>query len=235
VTLPIPPTQAPLLPEPPATERREVALLAGSVVALFLTVTIARLAAGAGMHPLRVTDARLWSTIALEALVLLVWLPRLLRRGWTLQHATRAFENWDVLRGVGLALGGWLAYAAVYGITVVLSSTFVTWMQGYQVTGRLSWWTVVGVALLNPVFEEFLYLGYVANVLRRHGSIALVASVAVRVALHLYQGPMAFVSILPVGIVFSSYYLGTGRLWPVIAAHTLLDAIAFAAVAFGGS
>ena len=236
VTFPIPPTQAPRLPEPPLTNRSEVVLLAGSVIALFLGITWVRLAAGAGMHPLRITDARLWSTVALEALVLAIWLPPLLRRGWTLRHATRQYENRDVLRGVGLALGGWLAYAMVYGITVILSSTFVAWLgRGYQVTGTLSWWTIVGVALLNPVFEEFLYLGYVANALRRHGvMIALAASVAVRVALHLYQGPMAFVSILPLGIVFSWYYLRTGRIWPTIAAHTLLDAIAFAAIAYGG-
>lgn len=235
MTFPISPTQAPLLPEPPTTEHREVVLLAGSVVALSLAITAVRLAAGAGMHPLRVSDGRLWSTIAFELLIALVWLPRLRRLGWTLQHASRAYENWDVLRGTALALAGWLAYAATYGIAVILSASFATWMKGVQVTGELSWWTIVGVALLNPVFEEFLYLGYLANVLRRHGwTTALVASVALRVVLHLYQGPMAFVSILPLGIVFSFYYLRTGRIWPVIAAHTLLDAIAFAAVAYGG-
>ena len=49
---------------------------------------------------------------------------------------------------------------------------------------------------------------------------------ALRVSVHLYQGPLlAFVAILPLAIVMTWYYARTGRIWPVIVAHVITDAI----------
>jgi membrane protease YdiL (CAAX protease family) len=46
-----------------------------------------------------------------------------------------------------------------------------------------------------------------------------------RLVTHLYQGPQAVFSILPIGVVLSAYYWKFGKLWPPILAHVLLDAI----------
>jgi uncharacterized protein len=58
----------------------------------------------------------------------------------------------------------------------------------------------------------------------------LLLSTALRVAVHTYQGVLSLLVILPWGIVFTVYYLRTRRLWPLILAHALQDAIALLAV-----
>ena len=57
-----------------------------------------------------------------------------------------------------------------------------------------------------------------------------VTSLVLRLAVHLYQGRLAFISILPLAVVFTVYYSRTNRLWPVIVAHMLFDIIALASV-----
>jgi membrane protease YdiL (CAAX protease family) len=47
-------------------------------------------------------------------------------------------------------------------------------------------------------------------------------SVAIRVLYHLYQGP-ASAGIIPIGFVFAYWYARTGRLWPAVIAHGLMD------------
>jgi membrane protease YdiL (CAAX protease family) len=57
-------------------------------------------------------------------------------------------------------------------------------------------------------------------------STAVTISTAIRLLYHLYQGPIAFVGIVPFGFVLAWWYARTGRLWPVIVAHALADFVA---------
>lgn len=41
--------------------------------------------------------------------------------------------------------------------------------------------------------------------------------------MHLYQGPVAFLAILPAAVILSSSYLASCRLWPAIVAHVIAD------------
>jgi membrane protease YdiL (CAAX protease family) len=54
-------------------------------------------------------------------------------------------------------------------------------------------------------------------------------SVALRLVCHLYQGTLGVLSVIPVGLIFAYWYVRTGRLWPLIVAHALLDFISLAA------
>jgi uncharacterized protein len=47
-----------------------------------------------------------------------------------------------------------------------------------------------------------------------------------RAAAHTYQGVFAALTVIPVGVIFTWYYLRTGRLWPVVLAHSMQDALA---------
>jgi membrane protease YdiL (CAAX protease family) len=58
-----------------------------------------------------------------------------------------------------------------------------------------------------------------------------VVSVALRVAIHSYQGPIALIGILPMTIVFTWYYARSGRLSPVVVAHVITDAAGLDALA----
>jgi hypothetical protein len=50
------------------------------------------------------------------------------------------------------------------------------------------------------------------------------ASVAIRLAYHLYQGGIGVIGIIPFGLVCAWWFARAGRLWPVIVAHAVTDA-----------
>jgi membrane protease YdiL (CAAX protease family) len=56
-------------------------------------------------------------------------------------------------------------------------------------------------------------------------------SAALRLLAHGYQGPLALVTVLPVGILFTLYYARTWRIWPVIVAHAFQDTLALTMLA----
>jgi membrane protease YdiL (CAAX protease family) len=55
----------------------------------------------------------------------------------------------------------------------------------------------------------------------------LVISSLLRAAYHLYQGFGAGLGNLAMGLVFGYVWQRTGRLWPLIVAHGLIDTVAF--------
>ncbi len=87
---------------------------------------------------------------------------------------------------------------------------------------------LVGVSLINAVFEEIFVSGYIITALKpiRGPVIAAGISAAVRLSYHLYQGQMAFLGIAPLGVAYAIWYARTGRLWPLIVAHAVQDILA---------
>ncbi len=96
---------------------------------------------------------------------------------------------------------------------------------------------MIAVSIINPIFEETFVCGYVVSVLKERADVttAVTISTAIRLLYHLYQGPIAFISIIPFGLVLGYSYAGTGRLWPVIVAHGLGDFIVFVGYALIGT
>lgn len=95
------------------------------------------------------------------------------------------------------------------------------------------WWTVPVLllsAMKNAVLEEVVVVGYLMDRLPRLGwspGAVLAASAVLRGSYHLYQGFGAFAGNAVMGLVFAWMYRRTGRLMPLVVAHTLLDVIAF--------
>ncbi|NUK04882.1 CPBP family intramembrane metalloprotease [Streptomyces lunaelactis] len=95
------------------------------------------------------------------------------------------------------------------------------------------WWkfpVLILSAIQNSVLEEVIVVGYL---LRRLGQLgwtsmaALVASSVLRGSYHLYQGVGGFVGNMVMGVVFVLLYRRWGRVGPLVAAHALLDIVAF--------
>lgn len=61
---------------------------------------------------------------------------------------------------------------------------------------------------------------------------AIAASALLRGTYHLYQGFSAGVGNVVMGIVFAYYYHRTGKVWPLILAHFLIDAVAYVGYLF---
>jgi len=201
-----------------------------TTVGVFVIPSLIRLTRG-GPLGATMSDVRLLAMVALEVLLAVVWALRLARQGWTISAITQPFLARDLLRGVLLFVAAWVAYYWTFVLVAAVAPRFAAAARSVTIGGRPSIPVVLLVSLINPVAEEFVYLGVIAATLRREDSLlALSASVLARVLVHLYQGPLGILSITPAAIVFGAYYLRTRRLWPVVAAHSLMDALGLVAL-----
>lgn len=183
------------------------------------------------------STGRLAGTLALELLLaatLGLWLWRL---GWRPHRtATRPFARRDLLRGAGVWLAAMLAAWASVFVWRLVEPNLTADALGTQILGRPSFAVILPLSVVNAVFEEFLWLGLGVAALQRCGTgLAAAVSICLRTLVHVYQGPLAFLAILPIGVVFTAYYLRTRRLWPVVFAHGLQDFLALAALALHDS
>lgn len=95
------------------------------------------------------------------------------------------------------------------------------------------WWTIpvlILAALQNALLEEIVMVGYLMTRLRDRGWTTLsivVSSAALRGSYHLYQGLGPGVGNFVMGLIFGYWFHRTGRVAPLIVAHTILDVIAF--------
>jgi len=135
----------------------------------------------------------------------------------------------DLLGGLGLAaliglpgLGLYLAGRALgIGVEVVPSALTDTWW-------RIP--VLLCVAFANGWAEEIVVVGFLLTRLRQLGvsdGKALLLSSLLRGAYHLYQGFGAGLGNVAMGLVFGYAWRRTGRLWPLIIAHGLIDSVAF--------
>lgn len=174
------------------------------------------------------TDAALIGTVVFELLVAagLVWFLRV--REWTLAKVGLRADLRGTLWGLALLL-------AYYALTVLFqlaaqalpidSNSVIA--QIPKTDGRLSMEIVFAVSVVNGVFEEVFVAGYAITALQQARGMwtAINVSTAVRVLYHLYQGPIAFLTIAPLGLLFGYVYARTRQLWPLIVAHVLLDIV----------
>ncbi|WP_420706456.1 CPBP family intramembrane glutamic endopeptidase [Streptomyces sp. MspMP-M5] len=95
------------------------------------------------------------------------------------------------------------------------------------------WWklpVLIVSAVQNAVLEEVIVVGYL---LRRLGQLgwapwaAVAASSVLRGSYHLYQGVGGFFGNMVMGVVFALVYRRWRRVGPLVAAHALIDIVAF--------
>ncbi|MET9295089.1 type II CAAX endopeptidase family protein [Streptomyces sp. NPDC003077] len=135
----------------------------------------------------------------------------------------------DLGRGAGVAAviggSGLLLYlgarAAGFNLTVVPESLPEVWWK-FPV--------LIASAVQNAVVEEVIVVGYLV---RRLGQLkwtpvaVLAASAVLRGSYHLYQGIGGFVGNMVMGVLFVLLYRRWGRVGPLVAAHALIDIVAF--------
>jgi membrane protease YdiL (CAAX protease family) len=135
----------------------------------------------------------------------------------------------DVLAALGLA-----ALIGIPGLGFYL----ITRALGINLTVVPSllddhWWRVpvlVVSAVANAWAEEVLVVGWLLSTLRRLGlseNRSLAVSAVLRGSYHLYQGFGGGLGNVVMGLVFGRYWQRSGRLWPQVGAHALIDVVAF--------
>ena len=96
-----------------------------------------------------------------------------------------------------------------------------------------TWWRIPMLTLTafaNGWAEEIIVVGYLLTRLDELGvgaRAALLWSSLLRGAYHLYQGFGAGLGNVAMGLVFGYAWRRTGRLWPLVIAHGLIDTVAF--------
>lgn len=177
----------------------------------------------------------------LDLLFQLLSVGRLL--GWAALGLYLLWRSGIGSRAIGLARLRWrsdvlpgLALAAVIGIPG-LGLYLIAHALGVSVTivpGSLEhWWRLPMLVLnawANSAAEEVLVVAYLISRLRALGwseNKSLLASALLRGSYHLYQGIGGGLGNLVMGLVFGRYWQRTGRLWPLLLAHALIDTIAY--------
>ena len=135
----------------------------------------------------------------------------------------------DVLGGLGLAaligLPGLGLYVAARALGL---SAHVEPAELYD-----TWWRIpvlIVTAFANGWAEEVIVVAFLLTRLRQlrvNPVPALLVSSLLRGAYHLYQGFGAGLGNIVMGLVFAYVWQRTGRLWPLIIAHGIIDTVAY--------
>lgn len=173
---------------------------------------------------------RVVKLVAMGALgVYLLWRSGIRPSAW---GAVRPSPR-DVPPGLGFA-----ALIGIPGLALVAAASAFGFNAHLEAASEESpWWRILLLCLVavgNAVAEEVLVVGYLMVRLRQLGAgdrVSLVASSLLRGTYHLYQGFGGGVGNVVMGLVFGRWYQKTGRLWPLIIAHAVIDVIAFAGYA----
>ena len=135
----------------------------------------------------------------------------------------------DILGGMGLA-----ALIGIPGLLFYLAARTMGLNAEVEPAAlHSSWWRIpvlVLAAFANGFAEEVVVVGYLITRLRQLGMTsgqAVLTSSVLRGAYHLYQGFGAGLGNVVMGLVFGYAWCRTGRLWPLVIAHGLIDAVAF--------
>ncbi|MFL5562025.1 MAG: CPBP family intramembrane glutamic endopeptidase [Gemmatimonadaceae bacterium] len=196
-----------------------------AVVGVFVGSWVLSLQNGGSDAAIALDNREALLTLGMEGVFALLFIPWLWWRGWRGDALTAPSGPLDVPRGIVLWFGSYLALGLVFGAVALVKKD----IADPPVKVNLSDAVIVSVSILNAVFEEFLWLAYGVTALAKRIGLrrACIASVALRTGIHVYEGPLAVLGVLPIGIVFTWYFARTKRVWPVIVAHALQDAFAF--------
>ncbi len=96
-----------------------------------------------------------------------------------------------------------------------------------------TWWRIpvlILAAAANAALEEVVVVGYLMHRGKQLGwspARAVATSAVLRGGYHLYQGLAGLLGNLLMGAIFARYFQRSGRIGPLLVAHTLIDVVAF--------
>lgn len=135
----------------------------------------------------------------------------------------------DLGWGAGLA-----AVIGIPGLAFYLGALHLGLTREVVPTTLTHPWSEVPVLLVwsfaNAWGEEIVVVMYLLTRLRQLGwgrPAALAFSSVLRGSYHLYQGVSAGFGNILMGVLYGWFFWRTGRVWPLIIAHFLIDAVAF--------
>lgn len=146
-------------------------------------------------------------------------------RGWRIRQFNITFSLYTSLAGLGLMLVDIALYTVSVGWIFIPLFPDSAALYSESPVPTLGVTSVIVFSVVNGCFEELFVVGYVYLTLAARYSmgVAMFISLSIRLLYHLYQGPIAIVTIIPMGLLFFYLYARYRRLWPLMFAHGLLD------------
>lgn len=139
--------------------------------------------------------------------------------------------RWRIDLGGGLGLA---AFIGIPGLLLYFAGRFMGINAAIQPVALAdTWWRIpilIAAACAHGFAEEVVVVGYLMTRLRQLGYgrySTLFASSILRGLYHLYQGFTAGLGNMAMGLVFGYVWNRTGRLWPLVMAHSIIDIVAF--------
>lgn len=173
-----------------------------------------------------INGPHLLSTLAYEIVVGALLAGFLYMRGWTWERLGLTATWRDPLWALAVLFTGYAAYFLLwYAVGSLWPGFYQLATRTHLVAAHIDWPIVAAVSVVNPIFEEVFVCGYVIAALKgpSGAGVAINVSAALRLFYHLYQGPVGVVGLVPIGLTFAIWFARTGRLWPLILAHAMLD------------
>lgn len=144
-------------------------------------------------------------------------------RGWTAARLGLRFSVASALAGIPLFMLFMVLYAIAAGVALRVMP-----IAEFRFSVHAPFWLMILFIVVNSFYEEITVTGYVIAALSSEGAaLAITASTLIRFAYHLYQGPIAAVTILPLGVLFGAVFWRWRTLTPLIVAHTLTNLLTF--------
>lgn len=171
----------------------------------------------------RFDDLHFLSMCVFEAITMAVVASVLRIRGWSRDDVPVEPSIGSTLRGFGLLASALVAYWVLTILVVGIAGPEVfAAVPAFESTASVP--AAALISIVNPIFEEAIVVGYVFRSLRdQPPQLVIAISAMLRTSYHVYQGPLAFVSILPMGLVFAIAYGRRRNLWPLVVAHGVQD------------
>lgn len=162
--------------------------------------------------------------IAMEEIVLLFILSIILGlRGWKLSDLNIRFTKDNFYFGVLIVLINYVICLFMYSMfsSLLGGDTF----SNVKFESEMTLISAIIVSIVNPLFEELIVIVYVFKSMEKRHDVFFVISLSafLRLSYHLYQGPIAAISVLPLGLLFAYIYHRWRSLLPLIVAHGIMD------------
>lgn len=162
-----------------------------------------------------------WGGLAMFLLLRHLPTPALVR-SWRLRGR-------DWLHGAGLA-----ALIGLPGLAFYLGAVHLGLSKQVVPTGLdESWWRIpllIVNSWVNGFAEELVVVAWLSTRLRQlriSWAWVFAASALLRGSYHLYQGYSAGLGNVIMGVIYLWYFKRTGRIWPLVIGHGLIDTVAF--------
>lgn len=175
-------------------------------------------------HTFVYNDTRLLQIAGVEIVCGTIAALILRARGWKLSDFNLRPTFPQAMAGMLLLIVANITTAFTYQLARAITGVDTAKVTTYDVT--TSWLPVILLVLVNPLYEELFEVAYNVRATEANGAaFAITFSTAVRFICHLYQGPIAAVTILPLGIIFAVAYWRWRKLWLLVVAHGTADLI----------